>query len=132
MATLFTRIIQGELPSYKVLETDMVYCFLALDQVTKGHTLIVPRIEVDHVLDVPDPHYSEVFKVAKQIGASIQEAFGYARVSYMVQGFEVPHFHLHVLGLNQPSDLDFALGQQLPQVEMQGIQSQILKNLKSN
>ena len=107
MASIFTRIIRGEIPSYKIHEDEHTYSFVTLDQIQLGHTLIVPKIEVDHFLDVPEPHYSAVFRNAKPIGKAIHQATGSLRVAAAIVGLEVPHFHLHLVPMWDMSDLDF-------------------------
>ena len=97
MPTIFTKIINQEIPSYKIFENDLVYAFLDINPVQVGHTLIVPKIEKDYFLDVPEPYYSEVFRVAKIVSPAIQKVSKCLRVGIMVQGTEVPHFHLHLI-----------------------------------
>lgn len=129
MASIFTKIIRGELPSYKVYEDEEVFAFLALDQVTLGHTLVVPKKEVDHFLDTPEPDYSAVFAAGKKIGRAVHRATASKRVCAMIVGFEVPHFHLHLIPANAMSDLDFKTAQRRTDAEMQDIQNRILKEL---
>jgi len=129
MASVFTKIIRGELPSYKLLETEHVLAFLARESIAPGHALIVPKVEVDHFLDVPEPYYSAVFAAAKPLGKAIQGATGSLRVGTIIAGWDVPHFHFHVIPTNGPQDLDFRRAQVYPAETYQAIQLKIVKAL---
>lgn len=130
MASVFTKIIRGELPSYKIYEDDHVFAFLSIDPIRAGHTLVVPKAEVDQFTDVPEPHYTDVFKAAKPLGRAILMATGCRRVGMAVQGFEVPHFHLHLIPLWGTEDFDFKKAKRLPDSEMKDVQAKILAKLK--
>ena len=108
MPSVFTRIIDGELPGRFVWRDDEVVAFLSINPITRGHTLVVPRVEVDHWLDLDPELWTRVGEVTREVGRAIQTAFGPPRVGTMIAGFEVPHVHVHVLALQQLSDLDFA------------------------
>jgi len=108
MTTLFTKIINGEIPSFKIYEDEYVFAFLDIHPVQPGHTLIVPKVEVDYFVDVPEPYYSAVFQTAKKIAPALQQATGCARVATMILGYEVPHFHYHLIPSNSLSDVIFA------------------------
>lgn len=97
MSTLFSKIISGEIPSYKVFENDLVFAFLDIFPFQPGHTLIVPKIEVDYFVNVPEPYYTEVFQVAKKLAPAIQSAVDCMRVGTAIQGIDVPHFHYHLI-----------------------------------
>ena len=107
MPSLFTQIIQGDLPGRFIWEDDQAVGFLTIEPLTPGHTLIVPRVEVDHWLDLPTNLVAHLTKVSHKVGKSIHDAFGMRRVGIVVAGFEVPHVHVHVFGANQMSDFDF-------------------------
>lgn len=107
MPGLFTRIIAGELPCYKIYEDEHVFAFLARDQIQPGHTLVVPKVEVDHFLDVDEPHYSAVFRAAKPVGRAILEHTGRGRIAALILGMEVPHFHLHLVPIDHEGDAGF-------------------------
>jgi histidine triad (HIT) family protein len=107
MSSIFTKIIQGEIPSHKIYEDELTYCFLNINPINLGHLLIVPKKEENHVLDVDDASYLKVFENAKFIGKALQKATGCDRVGYAVQGFEVPHFHLHLIPMTGPKDFLF-------------------------
>jgi len=106
MASVFTRIIQRELPSFRVYENEHVLAFLARDAIHLGHTLIVPKIEVDYFIDVPEPYYSAVFAAAKPLGRAIHEATSCKRVGVLVAGWDVPHFHCHLIPMFDYEDLE--------------------------
>ena len=104
--------------------------FLSIDPINPGHTLIVPKLEIDHFTDVPEPYWTAVHQAAQPIGRAIREATGCRRVGLAVQGFEVPHFHLHLIPLNSPSDFSFHNARRLPDAEMKSVQAAIIGKLK--
>ncbi|MEX2563440.1 MAG: HIT family protein [Nitriliruptoraceae bacterium] len=108
MASVFTRIIDGELPGRFVWSDDVTVAFLSINPITTGHTLVVPRVEVDHWLDLDPAVWTRVADVARIVGTGIQRAFSPSRVGQMIAGFEVPHVHVHVLPIASEGDLDFA------------------------
>ncbi len=95
--SIFTRIIKGEIPAFKIYEDDQALAFLDISPYTPGHTLIVPKKEVDHLWDVDDPLYEHLMKVAKKIANRQREVLKPPRVGIIVEGFAVPHAHVHVL-----------------------------------
>ena len=125
MASVFTKIITGEFPSYKVYEDDLIIAILALDQVNLGHTLVIPKQESNHWFDVPEQTFLHLQKKALQIGKAIHSATGSARVLTVAVGFEVPHYHLHLIPAWSASDLDFSKGKRRSEAEMQDIQKKI-------
>ncbi|MBH47544.1 MAG: HIT family protein [Halobacteriovorax sp.] len=131
MPSVFTKIINGELPCYKIYEDDLVLSFLAVPPNQLGHTLVIPKAEVDHILDVPRETYLRVMEMGQLIGKAIHQVTGSKRVCYMVQGFEVPHFHLHLVPCNHPSDLDFKNAKPKPESEMREVQEKIIKSLEA-
>jgi len=130
MASLFTKIIQGELPCYKIYEDELTISFLALDQVNLGHTLVVPKQEVNHWFDVPEKSYLAVQMNAQKIAKAIQKASGCPRIGTMVAGFEVPHYHLHLIPAWSIPDLDFKRAKRHSDIEMKEIQQKIISFLK--
>ena len=108
MATLFTRIFNREIPGRFVYEDDLCGAFLTIAPIRPGHTLVVPRAEVDHWLDVPPALTAHLFQTAQRVGRAIQRAFPCEKVGLMIAGLEVPHTHLHLVPVNAISDLDFA------------------------
>lgn len=130
MASVFTKIIQGELPSYKIFENEQCMAILALDQIRAGHTIVFPKVEIDHYTDVPAAPYNAIFQVAQTLGKAIRTATGCKRVGMAVQGFEVPHFHLHLIPLWGAEDFDFRKAKRLPESEMKDVQAKIVAKLK--
>ncbi|MDD2745739.1 MAG: HIT family protein [Candidatus Gracilibacteria bacterium] len=105
--TIFTKIIEGEIPCYKIYETPYVFAFLDIHPLQPGHTLIVPKVTVDAIDQLEEPFYSEVFSVAKLIAQASKAAFGTTRATYHILGFEVPHAHLHVIPANTMDEVKF-------------------------
>lgn len=108
MPTIFTRIMEGEIPGTFVWRDDRCVAFMSINPLRKGHTLVVPREEVDHWLDAADPLRDHLFAVAQTIGQAIHEGFSPTRVGLMIAGLEVPHLHIHVVPIDGVHDLDFA------------------------
>lgn len=130
MASVFTKIINGELPSYKIHEDDLTFSFLALDQVNLGHTLVIPKLEYNGWLDVPENIYTRIHLNSQKIGKAIQKATNCPRVGQMVAGFEVPHYHLHLIPAWSIPDLSFARAKRHSDEEMKKIQKAIIDNMK--
>lgn len=130
MASVFTKIINGELPCYKIFEDDLTLSFLAIDQVTEGHTLVIPKMEVNHWTDVPEEIYLKVHANSQMIGKAVLEYTKAPRILTAAVGFEVPHYHLHLIPAWGISDLDFKKGKKLPPSEMERIQKGITALLK--
>ena len=107
MPTIFTRIIEGELPGRFVWRDDQCVAFLSIAPLTAGHTLVVPRAEVDHWIDLDPDVNAHLMRVAQQIAAAQQRAFSPTRIGLMIAGLEVPHVHLHVVPIDGMADLDF-------------------------
>jgi len=108
MPTLFTRIIEGEIPGTFVWKDDQCVAFLSVNPLRRGHTLVVPRLEIDHWVDCPPDLSDHLFSVARQVGAALQSAFRPTRVGLMIAGLEVPHLHIHLVPIDGVHDLDFA------------------------
>ncbi len=108
MASIFSKIVEGSIPSYKVAETDNCYAFLDINPLKKGHTLVIPKKEVDKLFDLDNETYTELFSFAKQIAASIENNFPCNRVAMAVIGLEVPHAHIHLIPIDRMSDMNFA------------------------
>ncbi len=104
--TLFSRIIDGEIPSYTIYENPYVYAFLDIRPVQKGHILVVPRTPVAYFSDLEDPFYTEVFQATKLISKALQRATQCERVGVLIAGFDVPHTHVHLIPLECADDLD--------------------------
>jgi histidine triad (HIT) family protein len=109
--TIFTRIIKGEIPSYKVAENDKFYAFLDINPLQKGHTLIVPKLaepEADYIFDLDDDILSEMLVFSKQVAKGIKATTSCKRVGVAVIGLEVPHVHMHLIPINQEGDMSFS------------------------
>ncbi len=107
MATIFTRIVEGEIPSYKIAESKDFYAFLDINPLAKGHTLVIPKKEVDYIFDVEDNLYKELFLFAKKTGKAIESVIPCKRVGIIVFGLDVPHAHIHLIPINKASDMSF-------------------------
>lgn len=128
--TIFSRIIAGEIPSYKCAEDDRFYAFLDINPVAKGHTLVVPKQEVDYLFDLNDDTLAAMTVFAKRVAKAIQQAFPCRKVGMAVLGLEVNHAHIHLIPLQSEGDMDFRKEKlQLPAEEMQAIADKILENL---
>lgn len=108
MASIFTKIVNGEIPSYKVAESEYCYAFLDINPLTKGHTLVIPKKEVDYIFDVEDELYVELMKFAKRVGLAIEKVVPCERIGMTVIGLEVPHAHVHLIPIKAISDMNFA------------------------
>lgn len=105
--TIFSKIIRGEIPSYKVAEDDRFYAFLDINPIVWGHTLVVPKQETDYIFDIDDEQLGEMMVFAKKVAAAIREAFPCRKVGMAVLGLEVPHAHIHLIPLQKEGDMDF-------------------------
>lgn len=108
MATIFTKIIRGEIPSYKVAESKDFYAFLDINPLAKGHTLVVPKKEVDYIFDLDEANYKELFGFAKKVARAIDKSIPCKRVGLIVFGLDVPHAHIHLIPINQAADMNFS------------------------
>ena len=108
MATIFIKIIAGEIPSYKVAENEQFYAFLDINPLVKGHTLVIPKREVDYFYDLEDDELAEMIVFAKQIAKKIQATTQCKKVATVVLGLEVPHAHIHLVPMNTEKDVDFS------------------------
>ncbi len=107
MPTIFSRIVQGEIPSYKVAESDRFYAFLDIRPIAQGHTLVIPKKEVDYIFDLEPEELSALFAFAQKVAQGIKSAIPCKKVAVAVLGMEVPHAHIHLVPLNTEGDLDF-------------------------
>jgi histidine triad (HIT) family protein len=107
MASIFTKIINGEIPSYKIAEDENFYAFLDINPVAKGHTLVVPKKEIDYLFDLDDATLGGLHVFAKKIAKAIEKSVPCRRIGTAVVGLEVPHAHLHLIPINKISDLSF-------------------------
>lgn len=126
MATIFSRIIAGEIPCYKIGEDADNFAFLDINPVAKGHVLVVPKTETDYIFDLPEDKYLSLQSFAKKIADAVKMATGCARVGVAVLGMEVPHAHIHLIPLNKEKDMDlFGPKLSLEPEQMQEIASRI-------
>ncbi|MBP5503421.1 MAG: HIT domain-containing protein [Bacteroidales bacterium] len=130
MATIFTRIINGEIPCYKIAENDEFFAFLDINPVQKGHTLVVPKEEISYIFDINDDKLGRYMAFAKRVAAAIKAAVPCIKVGIAVVGLEVPHSHIHLIPLNEVNDLNFEHKMTLPKEEMEQIAENIVKNFK--
>lgn len=130
--TIFSKIIAGDIPSYKVAEDGRFFAFLDISPVAKGHTLVVPKVEVDKIFDLDDDTLAGLFVFAKKIGRAIEAAFNCNRCGISVVGLEVPHTHVHLMPIHSVGDMNFSKPKlQLSEAEFQEIQQRIIEALAS-
>ena len=131
MATIFTKIVKGEIPSYKVAESDRFYAFLDINPVAKGHTLVIPKEETNYIFDMKSEDLSALFAFAQIVAKGIKAAIPCKRVGVAVLGLEIPHAHIHLVPINSESDLDFKKSKlKLEGQEMTSIANSISSNIK--
>ena len=129
MATIFSRIVAGEIPSYKIAEDDKYYAFLDINPVAPGHTLVIPKNEVDYIFDLNDEEYLGLQLFAKRVAEAIKQAITCTRVGVAVMGLEVPHTHIHLIPINKEADMNFFKEKaSLTQEEMAEIAAKISQN----
>ncbi|MBK7098086.1 MAG: HIT family protein [Sphingobacteriales bacterium] len=128
--TIFSKIIAGEIHSYKIAENDKFYAFLDIFPLRMGHTLVIPKIEVDNLFDLPDEYLAEMLVFAKPIARAIEKSFDCNRCGISVVGIEVPHAHIHLIPLNNANDLNFVQEKlKVTPEELKDVQQKILANL---
>ena len=128
--SIFSKIIAGEIPSYKIAEDDNFYAFLDVFPLVKGHVLVVPKVEVDKIFDLSDDYLSSILIFAKPIAKAIELSFDCKRCGISVVGIEVPHAHLHLLPINNADDLNFTRDKlRFSSEEFKSIQEMILAHL---
>jgi histidine triad (HIT) family protein len=132
MSTIFSKIAAGDIPSYKCAESDKFYAFLDISPVAKGHTLVIPRREVDYIYDMDDEELAEFQLFAKRVATALKKAFPCKKVAQVVLGLEVPHAHIHLIPMNTEADVDFRKEKlHLSEEEMQQIADKILAEFNS-
>ncbi|MCF7871154.1 MAG: HIT family protein [Candidatus Omnitrophica bacterium] len=125
MATLFTKIIKGEIPAHKILENDQFLAFLDIRPINPGHTLVVPKREIDYVFDLDDKTLSNILIFSKRVAKMIEKAVECKRVGIMVAGLEVPHAHIHLIPMTALGDLNFANAKEAKDNELEDIAKKI-------
>lgn len=132
MATIFTRIIEGEIPGTFVWRDDRCVVFMSINPLRTGHALVVPIAEIDHWLDCPDDLRDHLFEVAQKVGRAQQAAFSPTRIGLMIAGLEVPHLHLHVVPIDGMHDMDFAnAASSIDRDELESVAEAIRAELRS-
>lgn len=108
MPSIFTRIVNGEIPCYKIAEDENFFAFLDISPLAKGHTLVIPKVETDYIFDIDDTQLGNMMVFAKKVAIALKETIPCLRVGVAVIGLEVPHAHIHLVPLNSMSDIDFS------------------------
>lgn len=131
MASIFSRIVAGEIPCYKVAEDENYFAFLDISPVAKGHTLVIPKREVDYIFDLDDETYVGLTRFAKRVAKAIKKAIPCKRVGVAVMGLEVPHTHIHLVPINKEADMNFFRDKlSLESTEMQAIAEAIAREME--
>ena len=127
--SVFTKIISGEIPSYKVAEDDNFYAFLDINPNAKGHTLVVPKKEVNKLFDLDEETYTKLFQFSRKVAKAMEKAIPCKRVGLSVIGLEVPHVHVHLIPLNHMEDIQFNKKEKFSNEQMQEIAKKIASEL---
>lgn len=130
MATIFSRIAAGEIPSYRVASDEGHYAFLDINPVTPGHVLVIPRMEEDYIFNLPEKEYDALWKFARRVAEAMKKAISCKRIAVVVMGMEVPHVHIHLLPINSEGDINFGKKIDLPAAEMEAIAAAIAAEFK--
>ena len=130
MASIFSRIVAGEIPCYKVAETENCFAFLDINPVVKGHVLCIPKKEVDYLFDLDDELYAELQLFAKRVAQALKEVCPCTKVGVAVLGLDVPHAHIHLMPLQSEGDLDFHHHIKMEPAEMEKLASEIYAHFK--
>jgi histidine triad (HIT) family protein len=129
--TIFSRIIKGEIPAYRIAEDDFFLAFLDIHPLREGHTLVIPKMETDHFFDLDLNYLSRILVFAKPVAKSIEKSFSCNRCGLAVVGLEVPHAHLHLIPIDQVNDMDFKNPKlKLSETAFRNIQEKIIANLR--
>jgi histidine triad (HIT) family protein len=130
MASIFTRIINGEIPCYKIAEDDNYFAFLDINPLAKGHALVIPKKEVDYIFDIEDNLIGGMMVFAKKVALAIEKTVPCKRIGIAVLGLEVPHAHIHLVPINGGNDIDFSKPKlKLAKEEFEQLASQIKSNM---
>ena len=108
MESVFTKIVKGDIPSYKIAESEKCFAFLDINPLAKGHALVIPKKEVDYIFDLDEDLYNELFSFAKKVGLAIESVIPCQRMGMIVFGLDVPHAHIHLIPINKASDMSFS------------------------
>ncbi len=130
MASVFSMIVKGEIPSYKIAENDKFYAFFDINPLQKGHTLVIPKREEDYIFDLSDEELSEMIVFAKKVATGIKKAIPCKKVGMAVIGLEVAHAHIHLIPINRESDMDFrGPHAKMTEQEFKDLQKKISENI---
>jgi histidine triad (HIT) family protein len=129
MSSIFTKIINGELSAYKIAEDDDFLAFLDINPNAKGHTLCIPKKEIDKIFDMEEEHYMALMKFSRKVALALEKAVPCKRVGMSVVGLEVPHVHVHLIPLNEMDDIRFTKKEKLTSEAFEQIAKQIAENL---
>jgi histidine triad (HIT) family protein len=131
MATVFSKIVNGEIPCYKIAESEKYLAFLDVFPLAKGHTLVIPKKETNYIFDIPDEDFAGLQLFSKKVAVAIQKAIHCKRVGVAVIGLEVPHAHIHLIPLQNVSDINFSRAKlSFPKEEMEEVAKRIREQLK--
>lgn len=131
MASIFTKIVKGEIPSYKIAEDDNFYAFLDVNPNAKGHTLVIPKKEIDKCFDLEEESYIELFRFVRKIAKAIEKSVPCKRIGVSVIGLEVPHAHVHLIPLDSMQDIDFKHKVKLTTEEFGALAKTIAQNIET-
>ncbi|HET8838790.1 MAG TPA: HIT family protein [Flavobacteriaceae bacterium] len=129
MSSIFTKIIEGEIPAHKIAETDQFIAILDVNPNTKGHTLCIPKKEVDKIFDLEENLYSELMGFSRKVALALKKTVSCKRIGMAVVGLEVPHVHVHLIPLNSMSDMDFSKKVSMEKEEFENLAAEIQKNM---
>lgn len=133
MASIFSKIVAGEIPSYKVAEDENYYAFLDISPVAKGHTLVIPKHEVNYIFDLDSEEYAGLWQFARRVAKAMKQVLPCQRIGVAVMGLEVPHAHIHLVPINKESDMNFFKDKlSLPADEMAAIASKINEQFEND
>ncbi len=127
---IFCKIAKGEIDSAKVYEDDKFFAFLDIKPVNPGHAILIPKEHVDYVFEVDEPLYSEIFKTAKKLSKPVQNAMQSKRIGLVVEGFGVPHIHIHLIPINNANEIDPHRAKKATNEELQEVAEKIKKEIK--
>lgn len=130
MATIFSRIVNGEIPCYKVAENDRFFAFLDINPVAKGHTLVIPKREVDYIFKMEDSELAEMVVFAKKVAKALEKSVPCKRIGVAVIGLEVPHTHIHLIPISKEGDMNFVSKMKLSEDEFNEICRTIAANMQ--
>tara|TARA_B100001027_G_C16095998_1_gene253855 strand:- start:8 stop:403 length:396 start_codon:yes stop_codon:yes gene_type:complete len=130
MDSIFSKIISGEIPSYKVAEDSHCYAFLDINPNSKGHVLCIPRLPLDKLFDLPNEDYIRLFSFSRKVALAMRQVIPCKRIALSVVGLEVPHAHIHLIPINTMDDVSFQKKVNISDIEMKEISNSIAQNFK--